>query len=96
MASRARMLEGSFPLLATRECCKACNRISSVGFWVPNDIWLGAVPKHLQNAILCVACFVHHADERLIPWDHDIQFYPVSLRTHFGELLQSPRGDTGG
>jgi hypothetical protein len=87
MVSHARTLEGSFPLMATRECCKACNRISAVGFWVPNKVWLASVPKHLQNGILCVSCFVTHADERLVPWDAEIQFYPVSLRTHLGDLL---------
>ncbi|KKK60532.1 hypothetical protein LCGC14_3023440, partial [marine sediment metagenome] len=29
---------------------------------------------------ICLRCFASFADERLVPWDDDIQFFPKSLR----------------
>lgn len=72
----------------TREICKACNQISAVGFSVPDEMWEVAVPSHLRNGVLCIACFVRFADEQLIPWDRVIQFHPVSLALHHGIAVQ--------
>lgn len=69
-------------LIPTRERCRVCWKVSAVGFLVPNEIWILAVPVHLREAPMCLPCFTSFADEKMIPWDRDIEFYPVSLRTH--------------
>lgn len=38
-------------------------------------------PEHLSS-VVCISCFARLADEKLIPWDQDIQLYPVSMHTH--------------
>jgi len=68
--------------IVTRERCHLCNKINSVGFWVPNKVWKAVVPKNLQESVLCIACFTDFADERLIEWDEEIAFFPVSLINH--------------
>ena len=59
-----------------------CHQISSVTFWVPGEVWCRAVPKHWQHDPLCLSCFISQADEKLIPWDEEIKFYPVSMANH--------------
>lgn len=76
--------------IATRERCGLCHRVSPIGFHVPDDFWQVAVPHPWRSTVLCIGCFVSFADERLLPWDRVITFYPVSLRTH----LQDVRGVT--
>ena len=66
----------------TRERCKVCNSVNTVGFSVPDKIWLQVVPKHLQNSVLCIACFTAMGDLVRVQWDKNIKFYPVSLVTH--------------
>lgn len=71
----------------TREICKCCFRPVSVGFNVPDWVW-HAVARGKFN-VLCLQCFTTLADEMLIEWDKDIEFYPVSYRTFLdlkGEL----------
>ena len=68
--------------IPTREVCQMCHHESAVGFHVPDDVWKAALHPHWRQAILCVACFAASADRRLISWDSEIRFYPVSLRTH--------------
>lgn len=63
---------------SAREICKACWRPSGVGFHVPEHVWSQAVHPDFQNRVLCLGCFVAMADERLIAWDDDIEFFPVS------------------
>lgn len=65
-----------------REICKACWEINRVGFYVPDEIWYAAVPIKLRNSVLCLNCFTRFADEKLISWDDQIKFFPVSARTH--------------
>lgn len=77
--------------IATRERCGVCHRVSAVGFHVPNNIWLRAVPDYFRDTVLCVSCFVSFADERMLAWDRDIQFFPVSLRTHLESTSLAPR-----
>ena len=69
--------------IATRERCQMCHQISSVGFWVPDETWKASVHPHFENSILCIRCFSSQADEKLVEWDREIKFYPVSLVTHF-------------
>lgn len=69
-----------------REICGLCHRAIAVGFWVPNDIWQAVVhPSHI-NTIHCLNCFTERADEKLINWSKDIQFYAVSLRSHLDDI----------
>lgn len=71
----------------TREVCGLCGRVSAVGFHVPDAIWRAVMGD--SQAIACVGCFTRRADEKYVEWDRDIQFYPVSKRTH-REALQEP------
>lgn len=72
----------------SREICKSCFHINAVGFSVPDEVWKSAVPEQLQNRILCLGCFTRLADEKLIPWDDCIEFWPVSLATHIADELK--------
>jgi len=67
-----------------REICKACWKINRVGFNVPDEIWKAAVPVRLRGGVLCLNCFTRFADEGLISWDAQIEFFPVSAKTHLG------------
>ena len=66
----------------TREICKKCLRDNPIGFKVPDSIWQDVVPDFLQSGVVCISCFTQLADEKFIPWDDQIEFYPVSLHTH--------------
>jgi transcriptional regulator with PAS, ATPase and Fis domain len=67
---------------ATREACSICGRISRIGFHVPDEIWRHVIHPHYQNSIVCLACFAERADEHFIEWDKQIEFHPVSFKTH--------------
>jgi hypothetical protein len=68
--------------IPTRERCAVCHKISSVGFHVPNELWLAVVHPQFNNSILCLNCFISYADEKQAKWDRVIKFYPVSLASH--------------
>lgn len=68
--------------IATRERCGVCHNVSPIGFHVPDDVWLRAVPDYFRHTVLCLRCFTSFADERMLAWDREIEFFPVSLRTH--------------
>jgi len=72
------------PIGLSRELCRACFRTNPVGFHVPDAVWRRVVPPQLQGEVLCLDCFAHLADEKLIAWDLDIELFPVSLATHLG------------
>lgn len=72
-------LEGSLPLHPMRERCGMCHRVNPVQFHVPPDVWLASVPEEFEDKPLCILCFADLADERLVPWALEIEFYPVSL-----------------
>ncbi len=72
----------------TREICKACGRINPVGFAVPPDVWervTGGYPF-----VLCIMCFAQRADDAGVQWDREIEFYPISLRTHYEAMSTDP------
>ena len=73
-------------MIPTRERCGVCHHISPVGFWVPNEIWEAVVHPHYIAAIHCLNCFTSRADEKLIPWDKAIKFYPISFHTHLSAV----------
>lgn len=66
----------------TRETCCICGDIIRVGFHVPDEIWEQVVHPSRINDIHCLNCFTRRADEKLIDWDKQIRFYPVSFASH--------------
>ncbi len=68
--------------MLSRELCKICYHVIPVGFRVPDPIWYSTVPGPLCNETICLQCFARLADEKLVQWDHGIEFFPVSLSTH--------------
>jgi hypothetical protein len=81
------------PASGFREVCLACNVPSPLGFQVPDSIWAVSIPERLQEKSLCICCFARFADEAGVEWDREIQFFPVSLRTHLGAALAAPLRD---
>lgn len=71
-----------------REICSLCHEVSRVGFWVPDHIWKAAVHRSQINSIICLRCFTRLADERSVPWDEEIKFFPVSWITHSRDVLK--------
>ncbi len=70
--------------MTSRELCKLCYHTNAVGFRVPDHIWQAIVPESVRNSVVCLSCFTRLGDEKAIPWDGCIEFYPVSLATHLG------------
>jgi hypothetical protein len=70
------------PYGLSRETCKLCYRVNRIGFNVPDHIWRSVVPEHAIDDVVCLECFTSLADEHLVKWDRDIEFFPVSLLTH--------------
>ena len=70
----------------SREICKICFRANPVGFSVPDEIWKDAIPSRHWDDVVCISCFARLADEKLIPWDEQIELYPVSMRTHIEDI----------
>ena len=73
-------------MIPTRERCGLCHQISPIGFWVPNDVWRTVVHPHYADSIHCLRCFTDRADEKLVEWDKEIKFYPVSRLTHLRDV----------
>lgn len=71
-------------VMMSRELCKLCYHVNTIGFRVPDNVWEDIVPEHARNGVVCLSCFSRIGDEKLIEWDRDIEFYPVSLATHIG------------
>jgi hypothetical protein len=69
---------------ASREICKLCYQVNRIGFHVPDHIWQLVVPDGARQSVICLPCFTRLADEKLIPWDRQIELFPVSLATHLG------------
>lgn len=66
----------------SREICKLCFQVNPIGFSVPDEIWWQVAPSEYGLGIICISCFARLADEKLIAWDKNIKFYPVSMITH--------------
>ena len=66
----------------TRQVCQMCHEVCRVDFWVPKEMWLMASRKGFENAIVCLFCFTRIADEKMLKWDKEIKFHPVSQKTH--------------
>lgn len=80
-------------MIATREICKICYNVVRVGFNVPDEVWEGVVYKEHLTRVLCIDCFTKLADEKLIEWDTNIEFYPVSLKTHLQGVIDTMEDD---
>lgn len=74
--------------IPTRERCQACDQVSAIGFWVPNEMWAEVVHPHFRDSVLCVNCFISRADEKLIDWSAEIKFWPVSLAAHLRDVRE--------
>ena len=62
----------------SREICKICYHVNAVGFHVPDRIWEAIIPRKFQRGVVCLSCFTRLGDEKIVAWDDDIQFFPVS------------------
>lgn len=71
---------------SSREVCKLCFEVNAIGFSVPDRVWLQVVPEHVRTRVVCLRCFVRLADEKLVPWDREIELFPVSLASHIGAV----------
>ena len=69
-----------------RERCAVCQQLSPVSFAVPNEIWNAVVHLSLINSIICLKCFIDRADEKYVPWDKTIKFFPTSRHTMLTEI----------
>lgn len=69
--------------MMTREICKLCFNPVRVGFNVPDEIWDGVTEGRFN--VLCLDCFTKIADEKMVEWDKDIEFFPVSWYTMLQE-----------
>lgn len=78
-------------MIPTREFCALCHKVSPVRFAVPDEMWKAVVHPHFQNDILCLLCFITRADEKLLRWDHDIELFPVSLKTLLMDIRKMER-----
>lgn len=65
-----------------REICSECGRVSPVGFWVPDRVWSKVMPDDRQHDVMCIMCFARLADQKMVQWDEEIEFFPVSKKTH--------------
>lgn len=62
-----------------------------MGFKVPDEVWAEVMPDDRQHNIMCIMCFARLADQQMIAWDEEIEFFPVSKKTH-REQIQSDYG----
>lgn len=65
--------------MLTREICKICYRVNRIGFKVSDRVWLDVVPANVRNKVVCLDCFSRIGDSKMVAWDQDIEFFPVSL-----------------
>lgn len=65
----------------TRMFCQICGRVHKIDFWVPDKIWDAAIHPRYKDTHICLNCFMERADERLIPWDKEIELMPCSMAT---------------
>ncbi len=79
MVNESRRQRSNF---SSREICKLCYHVNAVGFKVPDSTWRSVVPGRFWDDIVCLSCFTRLGDEKGVPWDERIEFFPVSLETH--------------
>jgi hypothetical protein len=53
-----------FTMNARHQTCKACGKRDKFDFHVPDEVWHAALPAHLHNRVVCLACFDGFAHER--------------------------------
>jgi len=69
-----------------RQKCAACHQIMPVDYHVTDEIWDEAVRPFFRDSIICLNCFISWADEKLLPWDKEIEMWPTSLDTLLTEV----------
>lgn len=67
-----------------RQFCSLCHRAYAIDWHVPDATFKAALHHTMWNSLVCLNCFIHFADEKLIAWEVDIQLHPTSLRTQLG------------
>lgn len=65
----------------SREICKLCYTENPIGFNVPDEVWRTIVPEQVVNSVVCINCFTRMGDAKMVQWDKDIEFWPVSRFT---------------
>ncbi len=84
--------------MLTRKLCIICHHINAIRFRVSDEIWDNLISTHLElsrklqinwNKEVCLNCFTRLADEQLIKWDKNIEFFPVSLATSLSLEIRS-------
>lgn len=75
----------------SREVCRVCDHPNRVRFSVSDAVWEAVVPEKLRAHTLCLNCFVRLADEKVVYWDRDIKFFPVSFATSLDGGEKHPR-----
>lgn len=65
-----------------RQYCAICGNLYAVDYHISNqEIWDEAIHPHYRGSTVCLECFIRRADEKMLPWDHWITFYPRSSRS---------------
>lgn len=72
---------------SSRETCRCCWQPSPVSFFVSDEVWVAAVQPEFRHTVLCIGCFARFADERLVEWDREIEFFPVSAASMQNEVV---------
>jgi hypothetical protein len=65
--------------IPTREMCKLCHSVNRVGFIADSAVWEAVVPEPFRDSVVCLGCFTRIADEKLIAWEDEMEFFPISL-----------------
>lgn len=86
----------SVDTLPARPRCSYCRRYYSVDFFVPDAMWALVVHEAKRANAACLVCFTMMADERLVRWDEDIEFRPISLERQRIEVLSRVASARGG
>lgn len=79
------------PKIPKRQTCGVCGQTPCLDFKVANWVWKEAVHPSRINDIHCFDCFRSRADEKLLPWDKSIEFFPVSMYTHIDAINEAGR-----
>lgn len=65
----------------TRMYCDICGHLHKIDFAVPNEIWDACIHPSRKLDKICINCFMERADEQMLKWEENIQFFPHSMAT---------------
>lgn len=64
--------------------CKACGQPDKFDFNVEDEVWRRVVPSHLQNRVVCLACFDDFARSKGVKYSHALRaLYFAGKRASF-------------